>query len=108
MGSSLLKLIAVLAVSSVMFLPLSFAQMTTGDMGGTVTDQSGAAVPGCALTLTDQATGAERKTSSDAQGNFSFLQLPVGTYTLTATKQGFKTMSPVSYTHLTLPTILRV
>ena len=93
MGSSLLKLIAVLLVSSVMFLPLSFAQTTTGDIGGTVTDQTGAAVPGCALTLTDQATRAERKTTSDAQGDFSFRQLPVGSYTLTVTKQGFKTMS---------------
>src|SRR5207302_293980 len=56
-------------------------------------DQTGAAVPGCALTLTDQATRAERKTTSDAQGDFSFRQLPVGSYTLTVTKQGFKTMS---------------
>jgi len=83
MGSRLFKLIAVLALSSFMFLPSSFAQMTTGDISGTVTDQSGAAVPDCALTLTDQATGAVRKTTSQAQGNFSFLQLPVGSYTLT-------------------------
>ena len=93
MSSRLLKLIAVLALSTVMFLPVSFAQQTTGDIDGTVTDQSGAAVPGCALTLADQANGAERKTTSDAQGHFSFLQVPVGTYTLTATKSGFKTMS---------------
>jgi Carboxypeptidase regulatory-like domain len=93
MGSRLLKLIAVLAVSSVMFLPFSFAQKTTGDIDGTVTDQSAAAVPDCALTLTGQATGAVRKTTSDAQGNFSFLELPVGTYTLTTTKSGFKTVS---------------
>ena len=93
MGSSLLKLIAVLAVSTVMFLPFSFAQKTTGDIDGTVTDQSGAAIPGCAVTVSDQATGSVRKTTSDAQGDFSFLKLPVGTYTLTATKSGFKTMS---------------
>ena len=86
MGSRLLKLIAVLAVS-VMVLPFAFAQQTTGDIHGTVTDQSGAAVPSCALTLTDQATGAVRKATSDAQGNFSFIQLPVGTYTITTTKR---------------------
>src|SRR6202030_4156623 len=83
----------VLALSLVTFLPFSFAQQTTGDVDGTVTDQSGAAVPGSALTLTDQATGAERKTTSDSQGHFSFLQLPVGTYTLTTTKDGFKTVT---------------
>jgi hypothetical protein len=93
MGSRLLKLIAVLAISSVMFLPVSFAQKTTGDVDGAVTDQSAAAVPDSTLTLTDQATGAVRKTTSDAQGNFSFLDLPVGTYTLTTTKAGFKTVS---------------
>ena len=92
MGSKLLKLIAVLAVS-VMFLPLSFGQQTTGDIHGTVTDPSGAAVPGSALTLTDQANGAARKGTSDAQGGFSFLQVPVGTYTITATKEGFKRVS---------------
>jgi Carboxypeptidase regulatory-like domain len=93
MGSRLLKLIAVLAVSLVTFLPLSFAQKTTGDIDGTVTDQSGAVLPGCALTLTDQANGAVRKTTSNAQGNFSFLNLPVGIYTISATKEGFKALS---------------
>jgi hypothetical protein len=93
MSSRLLKLIAVLVVSLVVFLPFSFAQKTTGDIDGTVTDQSGAVLPGCAVTLTDQATGAVRKTTSNAQGNFSFLQLPVGNYTVSATKGGFKTLS---------------
>src|SRR6266700_3080398 len=93
MGPRLLKLIAVLAISSVMFLPFSFAQQNTGDIHGTVTDPSGAVLPGCGLTLNDQATGAGRKTTSDAQGNFSFLQLSVGAYTITATKEGFKTVS---------------
>jgi hypothetical protein len=93
MGSTLLKLIAILAVSSVTFLPFSFGQKTTGDIAGTVTDQSGAALPGSTLTLTDQSTGAARKATSDAQGNFRFLQLPVGSYTITATREGFKTTS---------------
>ncbi len=93
MGSKLLKLIAVLAVSSVMFLPVSFAQQTTGDINGAVTDPSGAVLPGCAVTLTDQANGAVRKTTSDAQGSFKFLQVPVGNYTITGTKEGFKTVT---------------
>jgi hypothetical protein len=90
---SMSKLIAVLAVSFVVFLPFSFAQKTTGDIDGTVTDQSGAVLPGCALTLTNQATGAVRKTTSNAQGNYSFLNLPVGTYTINATKEGFKALA---------------
>src|SRR5215469_16220240 len=82
MGSKLLKLIVVLAISLVMFLPLSFAQKTTGDVSVAVTDPSGAAIPGAALTLTDQANGAVRKGTSDASGSFNFLQLPVGNYTI--------------------------
>jgi hypothetical protein len=93
MASRLLKLTSVLVVSSVVFLPLSFAQKTTGEIHGTVTDQSGAVIAGCALTLTDQATGVVRKTTSDTQGSFSFLELPVGSYTITAAKEGFKTLS---------------
>lgn len=93
MRSKLLKLIAVLAIFSVTFVPFSVAQKTTGDVSGTITDPSGAAVAGSAVTLTDQATGAVRKATSNAQGNFSFPQVPVGAYTITATKEGFKTMS---------------
>ncbi len=91
--ASKLKLFVILAVFSLTFLPYSFAQKNTGDIHGTVTDPSDALIPGCAITLTDQDTGAVRKTTSDAQGAFSFLQLPVGTYTVTASKDGFKTVS---------------
>ena len=93
MRSKLLKLIAVLAICAVTFLPLSFAQQNTGDIHGAVTDPSGAAIPGGELTLTDQATGTVRKTTSDAQGSFNFLQVPVGNYTLTGTKEGFKKLT---------------
>src|ERR1700730_3427810 len=93
MGSKLLKLIAVLAISVMVFVPLSFAQTTTGDINGAVTDPSNAPLPTVTLKLTDQVTGATRKTTSDAQGNFSFLQVPVGTYTITGTRDGFKTVS---------------
>src|SRR5690349_14566486 len=91
--ASKLKLFAVLAVFSLACLPYSFAQKNTGDIHGTVTDQSDAVIPGCAIKLTDQATGAVRKTTSDAQGAFSFLQLTVGSYTITASKDGFKSVT---------------
>src|SRR5260370_30705133 len=93
MGPRLLNLMAVKAVTLFKFRPCSFAQKTTGDIDGTVTDQSGAVLPGCAMTLTNQATGAVRKTTSNAQGNYSFLNLPVGSYTINATKEGFKALS---------------
>lgn len=93
MAFRLSRLFAVLAISAMIVLPYSFAQRNTGDLHGTVTDQSGAVVPGAAITLTDQATGAVRKTTSGDQGDFNILQLPVGNYTVTASKAGFKTVS---------------
>jgi len=67
MGSRLLKLLAVLAVSLVTFLPLSVCQKTTGDIDERSLTRAVLWLPGCALTLTDQATGAVRKTTSNAQ-----------------------------------------
>ncbi len=93
MASRLLRSFAVLAVFCLIVLPYSFAQRNTGDIHGTVTDQSGAVIPGCALTLTDQATGAVRNTTTDAQGDFNILQVAVGNYTITASKDGFKTVT---------------
>ena len=93
MAFRMFKLFAVLFVCAVLVAPLSFAQTNTGDISGTVTDESGAVIPGCALTLTDQATSAERKAVSDTEGNFSFRQVAVGTYTITTNKSGFKTLS---------------
>jgi outer membrane receptor protein involved in Fe transport len=58
---------------------------------GTVTDTSGAAIPGAKITLKDQATGVERDTTTDAAGVYHFVQIPPGTYTVAAESKGFKT-----------------
>jgi len=57
---------------------------------GTVTDASGAVVPGVSIAVTHRQTGAARLTTSDQSGNFVVSQLPVGTYSLKATAAGFK------------------
>jgi len=93
MASRFLRSFALLAVLSLTILPYAFAQKNSGDIHGTITDSSGAVIPGCQLTLTDPSTGAVRKTTTDAQGDFNILQLPVGTYTITASHEGFKTVT---------------
>jgi hypothetical protein len=55
---------------------------------GTVTDSSGAVVPD--VIAFNTGTGLVRTVSSDANGNFEFIQLPIGTYKVSASKDGFK------------------
>src|SRR5207302_242243 len=66
------------------------AQGFTAAITGTVTDTSGAAVPGAAVTVKHLETGLTRAVQADASGNYSVPSLPVGEYELTAEKMGFQ------------------
>nr|MBA3239960.1 TonB-dependent receptor [Acidobacteriota bacterium] len=67
------------------------AQTNTSRITGTITDVSGAVVPGATVTAKNEAVGiTQTQTSTDA-GLYSFPSLPVGTYTVTVEKPGFKT-----------------
>ncbi len=67
-----------------------FAQADRGVVAGTVTDMSGAVVPGAVLTLRNEATNLTYAASPGAEGNYAFLNLPVGAYTLTVEAKGFQ------------------
>lgn len=67
------------------------AQMFPGRITGTVRDSQGAAVAGATLKLVNVATGQERTGTSDQTGNFNFPELPIGSFRLTITKEGFGT-----------------
>src|SRR5579883_1025045 len=63
-----------------------------GSIVGTVTDPSGAAVPGVTITVTNQLRGnIVRTMTTNSAGNYSVPDLPVGTYTVRASKSGFTT-----------------
>src|SRR5690348_7563874 len=70
-------------------LPLS-AQGTLGGISGRITDASGAAVSGVAVTLTNPATGQEKKTVSSGDGYYTFPDLAPSTYTIRAEMKGFQ------------------
>lgn len=57
---------------------------------GTVTDTSGAVIPGATLTLTDNGTNAKQVRTSDQNGFYSFNALPPDHFTLDVTKDGFQ------------------
>jgi hypothetical protein len=68
------------------------AQLSTrGTITGTVTDATGAVVPGAAVTITDEATKVAIVTKSNGDGTYVSPGLTVSTYTVTIAKAGFKT-----------------
>lgn len=91
-GSLLLPFITLALITLTASLPLR-AQSFRGALVGTVLDQSGAAVPSAPVVATNQATGVSRSTTTDASGNFAIPELPIGSYTVSVTVQGF---TPVS------------
>jgi hypothetical protein len=62
-----------------------------GSISGTITDQTGAVVPGASITVTNTALGSMLTVTSDMQGLYSFPSLPVGHYDLTVELPGFAT-----------------
>jgi hypothetical protein len=69
---------------------VSFGQTFRGGINGTVTDGSGAVVPGAGVEAVDTATEVSHKTVSTSAGEYSFQDLPLGTYKVTVTASGFK------------------
>lgn len=84
-------LVMVLAVAAV-------GQSFRGGILGTISDASGASVAGAKVTATNTGTGLVREATTDVDGNFNFTELPLGTYTVTATKQGFRTQLATNIT----------
>jgi Carboxypeptidase regulatory-like domain/TonB dependent receptor-like, beta-barrel len=69
---------------------IASAQTATGEINGTVTDPNGAAVPGAAIKLINQATKTESETTTNQSGYFTFVNLKPAQYVLTVEIKGFK------------------
>ncbi len=84
--------ISLFAVALVLVLSMaSFAfGQNTGSVVGTVMDNTGAVIPGVAVSATNQETGAESSTTSDQAGNYQLTLLRAGTYQIIATTAGFQ------------------
>jgi hypothetical protein len=72
------------------FVPSAHAADVSGRIKGTITDSTGAVVPNVDVVAINVATGVKATTTSQADGEYQFQRLPVGTYSLTATVPGFK------------------
>src|SRR5262245_53339775 len=71
----------------------SAAQRTTATLYGNVWDSSRAVVPGVAISITNEATGAVFRALSEERGDFTLSFIPPGRYTIQAQLAGFKTFS---------------
>lgn len=89
-SSSFLFVIAIFASLSVS--PSARAQ-SVGSMWGSVTDSSGAAIPGATVTIKNSETGATRTARTDQTGRFDAPALPAGHYEITAAQTGFRSKS---------------
>jgi Carboxypeptidase regulatory-like domain/TonB-dependent Receptor Plug Domain len=75
------------------FAPRAHAQISGGNIYGTVTDQSGAVLPGVDVSLASVSIGGQpRTTVTDSQGQFRFLNLDAGTYKVSTNLSGFTKM----------------
>jgi len=84
------RTLPVLLALLLLFSVSSLAQTFRGTINGTVTDPSGAVVPGAKVTATDVATSAVRATVSSGAGEFAFTDLPASSYNIKVEATGFQ------------------
>jgi len=72
---------------------LAFAQRDLGTITGTITDSTGAVMPGATVTITADATGESYRIPTSASGDYTRVALPTGSYTVTVEAQGFRRAS---------------
>ena len=76
----------------------ALAQQTLGGITGTITDKSGSVLPDTTVTIVGDQTKLTRTLKTNGNGAYDFVNLPIGTYTVTVSHDGFQTQR--------LPTIL--
>src|SRR5258706_305363 len=70
---------------------LTWAQVTTATISGTVKDSTGAVLAGAKVVILNEETGIARTVETDGTGRYSALSLSPGNYRVTGTVQGFQT-----------------
>src|SRR5258708_8330178 len=91
------RALALGAALSLAVATLATAQSTTGRISGTVADSSGGVLPGVSVTATNEGTSLARTTTTDAQGGYVFVDMPIGAYTVKTELSGFKSAVKSGY-----------
>lgn len=98
MNTIALRAVRLLVVASLAFLGTASAQLIQGGVDGLVTDTTDAAIVGAEVTLTNEATGQVRTTSTGAAGNYSFPTVNTGTYSVNVQSEGFQAFTTTGVT----------
>ena len=88
--SSLLPRLLVVAVAFALCSLTVVAQQTLGGITGVLTDPSGSVLSNATVTLVDEQTALKRAATTNDSGVYSFVNLPIGSYTVTFTANGFE------------------
>jgi hypothetical protein len=89
--SNRIRILGLVSLTLALCLPLA-AQTTTGQMLGSVTDSTGAAIAGAAIFVTDTQRGTTRTATTDASGEYAVPELQPGSYKVRAEAKGFRTV----------------
>ena len=91
MKRSRLGVAAFLTVLALLTATLPASAQSVGNISGTVTDESGAGVPGATVIAKNEGTGTTREMVTDGSGRYVLALLPIGSYTISAAMTGFRT-----------------
>ena len=83
---------------ALVFTPRLLAQQTLGGITGTVSDPTGSVITDVTVIIVGDQTQLTRSQKTSATGSYDFVNLPIGTYTLTYTHEGFQTQKVPSIT----------
>ncbi len=84
----------VLLLSTLLLSPLAVkSQVVGGTISGVVLDPAGAVIPGAVVVIHNQETGGERRLVTDTLGAYAAPSIPVGSYSVTVTREGFAPQS---------------
>src|SRR2546427_1212749 len=97
-GENMSRYLPVLLISLILSSVAAHAQVTGATLSGTVTDTSGAVIPGVMVSVKNRGTGGGRNVSSDEAGFYSAPNLLAGSYDVTASAAGFSTVTQSNIT----------
>src|SRR4051812_11651634 len=101
----------ILSALFLFFIALSWAhayQSSSGTLAGTITDPSGAVVPGAKVQITNHVSGYNRTATSDSSGQFRFYNVPFNPYRINVTAEGFGTAGKSVDVNATVPIVLPI